>query len=97
MIVSYNTEIIRVEETTPVETAPTIEIINVEEIIQIEEVSAISSTPFTGYTIIVNTNTKKYHVPGCRAAKTIQSQNIGYSNNESYLIAHSYSPCKICH
>ncbi len=97
MIVSYNTEIITVEETTPVETTPVTETVNIEEIIQTEEVSAISSTPFTGYTIIVNTNTKKYHVPGCRAAKTIKAQNIGYSNNESYLIDHSYSPCKICH
>lgn len=87
-----NIEVIKVEETT--EAAETIQ---VEEIIQTEEVSAISSVPFNGYTIIVNTNTKKYHVPGCRSVKTIKSQNIGYSNNESYLIAHSYSPCKICH
>lgn len=86
-----------IEETIPAETTPVIETIEVEEIVQTEEVSAISSTPFNGYTIIVNTNTKKYHVPGCRSAKTIKSQNIGYSNNESYLITHSYSPCKICH
>ncbi len=89
-----NVETIIVEETIS-ETTPEIEI--VEETIQTEEVSAISSIPFNGYTIIVNTNTKKYHVPGCRSAKTIKSQNIGYSDNESYLINHSYSPCKICH
>ena len=89
---NFNTETIIVEEIIP-ETTPEI----AEETIQTEEVSAISSIPFNGYTIIVNTNTKKYHVPGCRSAKTIKSQNIGYSDNESYLIAHNYSPCKICH
>ncbi len=97
MIDSKNSNAQIIEETIPAETTPVIETIEVEEIIQTEEVSAISSTPFNGYTIIVNTNTKKYHVPGCRSAKTIKSQNIGYSNNESYLITHSYSPCKICH
>lgn len=59
--------------------------------------TSISSVPFDGYTIIVNTNTKKYHVPSCRSVKTIKQSNLGYSDNSAALDALGYVPCKNCH
>lgn len=59
--------------------------------------SKISWTPYDGYTIIVNTNTKKYHVPGCRSVKAMKEKNMGYSSDEGYLISQGYVACKNCH
>ena len=59
--------------------------------------SGISRTPYDGYTIIVNTNTKKYHVPSCKSVKDMAEKNKGYSNDESYLISQGYAACKNCH
>ena len=59
--------------------------------------AGISRTPYDGYTIIVNTNTKKYHVPGCRSVKDMKSKNTGYCSDESYLISQGYAACKNCH
>lgn len=58
---------------------------------------SISSTPYDGYTIIVNTNTKKYHYPSCRSVSKMSSKNMGYSDNSVDLEALGYVPCKICH
>lgn len=59
--------------------------------------SGISSVPYDGYTIIVNTSTKKYHVPTCRSVAKMKSKNIGYCSDVSYLNSHGYSACKNCH
>ncbi len=59
--------------------------------------TGVSRVPYDGYTIIVNTNTKKYHVPTCRSVKTIKSSNLGYSDNATALNALGYVPCKNCH
>lgn len=57
----------------------------------------VSSTPFDGYSIIVNTNTHKYHVPSCRKADEIYAENKGYANNEQLLISQGFTACKVCH
>lgn len=57
----------------------------------------VSTTPFDGYTIIVNTNTKKYHYPTCKSVQEIKSKNLGYSDNAAALEAFGYVPCKNCH
>lgn len=59
--------------------------------------TGVSSSPYDGYTIIVNTNTKKYHVPSCRAVKDMKQKNMGYSDGSVDLGALGYVPCKICH
>ncbi len=60
-------------------------------------IAAISRTKFDGYTVIVNTHTKKYHLPGCKEAKKIADRNIGYSNDIAALEAAGYEACKVCH
>lgn len=59
--------------------------------------TGISSSPYDGYTIIVNTNTKKYHVPSCSSVAKMAAENTGYCSDASYLDAQGYSACKICH
>jgi len=60
-------------------------------------VSGISSIPFDGYTIVVNTNTKKYHKPGCASVKDIKTKNKAYADNADTLNTQGYAACKRCH
>lgn len=60
-------------------------------------VSGISSAPYDGYTIVVNTNTHKYHSPACSSVKDIKPENLGYSSDSAYLNTSGYEPCKRCH
>lgn len=60
-------------------------------------VAGISSSPYDGYTIVVNTHTQKYHQPSCSSVGTIKAANIGYSSDSDYLDSHGYTPCKKCH
>lgn len=62
-----------------------------------QSASGISSSPYDGYTIVVNTSTKKYHVPGCKSVKSMKDKNKGYSSDAAYLESIGYSPCKNCH
>lgn len=64
---------------------------------QSQAVSGISSTPYDGYTIVVNTNTKKYHRPGCSSVSDINPENIGYCSDSAYLDSQGYAACKRCH
>ncbi len=59
--------------------------------------TGISDTWFDECTIIVNTNTMKYHHLTCRSVKTIKPHNMGYSNDLDTLHAWGYVGCKICH
>lgn len=59
--------------------------------------SGVSSIPYDGYTIIVNTNTKKYHTPSCRVVTRILPENLGYADDASILSTLGYDPCKLCH
>ena len=48
-------------------------------------------------TYIVNTSSKKFHKPGCRAASSISPKNKKqYKGKRSSLINNGYFPCKIC-
>ncbi len=59
--------------------------------------SGISSTPYDGYTIVVNMNSKKYHNLSCRAISDMNDKNKGYASDAATLQAQGFSPCKICH
>jgi len=59
--------------------------------------TGISSVPYDGYTIIVNTNTKKYHYPSCSSVQAMKQKNTGYSDDSVNLEALGYVPCKNCH
>ncbi len=61
------------------------------------ETPGISPQEFDGYTMIVNTNTRKYHAPSCSSVKDMKAKNTGYSNDLAYLDANDYTPCKRCH
>ena len=57
----------------------------------------ISSTPYEGFSIIVNTNTRKYHYPNCREAAKIHTDNKGYADDAALLEAQGFTSCKVCH
>ncbi|MBQ7796229.1 MAG: hypothetical protein IJ374_06695 [Lachnospiraceae bacterium] len=59
--------------------------------------SGISHEPYSGYTIVVNTNTGKYHVPGCKSVNQMKEKNKGYCSDVNYLLSNGYEPCKNCH
>ena len=59
--------------------------------------TGISIYPYDGYTIVVNTNTHKYHVPSCSSVSDIKSTNLGYSSDSTYLNSNGYAACKRCH
>lgn len=47
---------------------------------------------------ILNTNTKKFHVPDCESAKQTSPKNKqSYSGNRDEIIEMGYEPCKRCH
>ncbi len=46
---------------------------------------------------ILNTNTKKFHLPSCDSADEIKSENrASYTGNRSELTEQGYNPCKRC-
>lgn len=48
-------------------------------------------------TYILNTNTKKFHLPDCESAAQIKDKNRQeYTGTREELIEEGYSPCKIC-
>lgn len=50
-----------------------------------------------GRDYVLNTNTKKFHDPGCSQVQRISVQNRhDYTGTAEYLIQQDYSPCKIC-
>lgn len=47
---------------------------------------------------VVNTNTKKFHLPECKSAASIRAENREeYSGTRDELIGMGYEPCQICH
>lgn len=50
-----------------------------------------------GISYVINTNTKKFHLPTCSSVKRMSEKNTKYwkSSRES-LLKKGYSPCKIC-
>ncbi len=45
---------------------------------------------------VLNTNSKKFHLPDCSSAKRISQENYGTVSSREEAIADGYSPCKIC-
>lgn len=46
---------------------------------------------------VVNTNTKKFHLPSCSSVKDIKTKNRwDYEGNRDDLITQGYTPCKRC-
>lgn len=53
--------------------------------------------PTEGVTYILNTNTRKFHLPGCESVARIKDKNRQeYTGTREELIEEGYSPCKIC-
>ena len=49
-------------------------------------------------TYILNTNTKKFHIPSCSSVKQMNESNKQkYNGSRQDLINKGYSPCKRCH
>ena len=50
-----------------------------------------------GQTYILNTNTKKFHIPTCRSVKQMKDKNKkDFCGSREEVIAKGYSPCKNC-
>ncbi|MBQ9083522.1 MAG: MBL fold metallo-hydrolase [Clostridia bacterium] len=48
-------------------------------------------------TYVLNTNTKKFHVPSCRHVSTIKPKNYAeFTGTRAQVIAKGYSPCGTC-
>ena len=46
---------------------------------------------------ILNTNTKKFHLPNCKGIKDIKEKNKEvFRGKRDDLLKQSYSPCKMC-
>ena len=59
--------------------------------------SSTSNKPNTSTTYILNTNTKKIHLPSCKYAKSITSYNKEtYKGDIKVLIEQGYEGCKAC-
>ena len=57
--------------------------------------SGTTAAPQTAY--ILNTNTKKFHLPSCSSAKKIKDENREtWEGDREELIGQGYSPCGQC-
>ena len=57
---------------------------------------AAKSEP-VGQAYVLNTNTKKFHIPTCRSVKQMKDKNKkDFCGSREEVIAKGYSPCKIC-
>ena len=58
-----------------------------------------SNTPSseeTDTTYVLNTNSKKIHLPECSSVNQISDKNKGYTDNYDEAIKEGYTPCKVC-
>ncbi|MBQ5746606.1 MAG: MBL fold metallo-hydrolase [Clostridia bacterium] len=63
----------------------------------IEEKPSVEEIPTSSVNYLLNTNTKKFHYPECRSAKTIKEENNKiFSGDRETLISEGYSPCGNC-
>lgn len=64
---------------------------------QITPEEAISTTPPQEASFILNTRTKKFHLPDCPSAAQIEEQNKAYTDaSRDELLARGYTACKRC-
>ena len=62
-----------------------------------EPSSTDTTTPPQGNTYILNTNTKKFHLPGCSSVKDMKEANKKeFTGSRDEVISQGYSPCKRC-
>ena len=53
--------------------------------------------PAAGNSYVVNTNTGKFHLPGCRSVAQMKASNRwDYTGSRDWLISQGYEPCKNC-
>ena len=62
-----------------------------------EEVLEIRDEPEAGTVYVVNTKTKKIHLPTCSSVGDIKPENRSESDDPDALIAEGYVWCKKCH
>lgn len=63
----------------------------------ISETTTITENAQNTQLYVVNTNTKKFHLPNCSSAKKIKDENKWEVNStKEELIEEGYSPCKNC-
>ena len=61
------------------------------------DTSKDTATTAAKQTYILNTNTKKFHKPGCRSVKQMSEKNKKeVKDTRDHIIADGYDPCKIC-
>ena len=59
--------------------------------------SQLAASSSDEYPYVLNTNSRKFHAPGCSSVDDIQPENReDYSGSREYLIAQGYEPCKRC-
>lgn len=59
--------------------------------------SAVDTSPLVKNTYVLNTYTKKFHLPNCSSVKDIQTKNKKeYTGERTALISDGYEPCKNC-
>ena len=50
----------------------------------------------TSASYVLNTNSKKFHLPNCSSVAKIAPQNYATANNRADIMAQGYQPCKKC-
>lgn len=63
-----------------------------------EQPETVEQTPqATDATYILNTNTHKFHYPGCSSVKRIKAENYSeFTGSREELINQGYDPCGNC-
>ena len=62
-----------------------------------EEPAEIAAGPEEGSVYVVNTKTKKIHLPACSSVGDIKPENRGETDDPDVLLAEGYAWCKRCH
>lgn len=66
------------------------------EVLQTINVTVLQSAPSFG-NYVLNTNTRKFHIPTCRSVSQMKDKNKRYSSlGRDEIIGQGYAPCKIC-
>jgi len=63
-----------------------------------ESTPAVEETAPVGMDYVINTNTGKFHYPGCSSVKQMKESNKSfYTGSRDDLVSQGYSPCGNCH
>ena len=59
--------------------------------------AAVPANTSDGTHYVLNTNTKKFHLPTCSAVKQMKDKNKReFTGSRNNVMAQGYSPCKLC-